>query len=126
MRIWPRPSPLRNGEQWEEFCRVKVLLHVPHRSIQQIKETDVIAWSTVYEQHIETINREETIDLLGQAIDREEPSIEDEDSGYEVDEDSDQEEAFRYEKSMVGRRMLSLIDLRLRQATPERKDEPFG
>ena len=30
------------------------------------------------------------------------------------------------EKSMVGRRMLSLIDLRLRQATPERKDEPFG
>src|SRR4051794_10926378 len=29
------------------------------------------------------------------------------------------------EKSMVGCRMLSLIDLRLRQATPERKDEPF-
>src|ERR1043166_9122087 len=49
VRIWPRPSPLRNGEQWEEFCRIKVLLHVPHRSIQQIKETDVIAWSTVYE-----------------------------------------------------------------------------
>ena len=35
--------------------------------------------------------------MLGQAIDREEPTIEDEDSGYEVDEDSDQEEAFRYD-----------------------------
>src|SRR6266496_1715943 len=28
VRIWSRLSPLRNGEQWEEFCRVKVLLHV--------------------------------------------------------------------------------------------------
>ena len=88
---------MRNGEQWEEFCRVKVILHVPHRSIQQIKETDDIAWSMVYDQHIETINRADTIDLLGQAIDREEPTIEDEDSGYEVDKDSDQEEAFRYD-----------------------------
>ena len=27
---------------------------------------------------------------------------------------------------MVRRRMLSLIDMRLRQATPERNNEPFG
>ena len=39
----------------------------------------------------------ETIDLLGQVIDREEPTIEDEDSGYKVDENSDQEEAFCYD-----------------------------
>ena len=30
------------------------------------------------------------------------------------------------EKSMVGRRMLGLIDMRLRQAFPEKNNEPFG
>jgi ATP-dependent DNA helicase PIF1 len=30
------------------------------------------------------------------------------------------------EKSMVGRRMLALIDKRLRQAFPENRNEPFG
>ena len=30
------------------------------------------------------------------------------------------------EKSMVGRRMLGLIDMRLRQAFPEHNNEPFG
>ena len=30
------------------------------------------------------------------------------------------------EKSMVGRRMLALIDMRLRQAFPDHKNEPFG
>src|ERR1044072_3260901 len=30
------------------------------------------------------------------------------------------------EKSMVGRRILSLIDLRLRQAFPDHNNEPFG
>lgn len=30
------------------------------------------------------------------------------------------------EKSMVGRRMLSIIDMRLRQAFPENKNQPFG
>ncbi|GBC48412.2 ATP-dependent DNA helicase PIF1 [Rhizophagus irregularis DAOM 181602=DAOM 197198] len=36
VRILPRPSGLRNGDQWAEFCRVKVILHVPHRSIKQL------------------------------------------------------------------------------------------
>jgi hypothetical protein len=27
---------------------------------------------------------------------------------------------------MVGRRMLGLIDMRLKQAFPEKKNEPFG
>jgi hypothetical protein len=30
------------------------------------------------------------------------------------------------EKSMVGRRMIGIIDIRLRQAFPESKDKPFG
>jgi len=33
VRIWPRLLPLRNGSQWEEFCHVKVLLHVCHRDL---------------------------------------------------------------------------------------------
>ena len=28
IRVWPRPSSLHNGNQWEEFCRIKVILHV--------------------------------------------------------------------------------------------------
>jgi len=47
VRIRPRPSGLRNGEQWEEFCRIKVILHVPHRSIEQLRENSDI-WSTIY------------------------------------------------------------------------------
>ena len=34
---------------------------------------------------------------MASAIDREEPTIEDEDSGYKVDKDSDQEKAFHYD-----------------------------
>ena len=33
VRIFPRLSLLREGSQWEEFCRAKVLLHVRHRDI---------------------------------------------------------------------------------------------
>src|SRR5205085_1722105 len=33
VRIFPRPSPLHEGSQWEEFCRVKVILHVHHRDL---------------------------------------------------------------------------------------------
>jgi hypothetical protein len=30
----PRPSELYNGDQWEEFCRIKITLHVPYRSFE--------------------------------------------------------------------------------------------
>ena len=30
VRIWPQPSGLRNGNQWKEFCKIKVLLHILH------------------------------------------------------------------------------------------------
>jgi len=30
MRIFPYPSPLHEGPQWKEFCRIKVLLHIQH------------------------------------------------------------------------------------------------
>ena len=42
IRIWPRPSALRGGPQWEEFCRVKVLLHVWHRNLQKLTKNDEI------------------------------------------------------------------------------------
>ena len=91
VRIWPRPSAIRNGDQWEEFCRVKVLLHVPHRSIQQLTG-DNSPWSSVYNQHLNTINADSN-DLLGQAVDNE-IELNDEES---LDEMSDEEEDFRFD-----------------------------
>jgi hypothetical protein len=34
IHIYLWPSPLREGPQWEEFCHVKVLLHVRHQDLQ--------------------------------------------------------------------------------------------
>ncbi|CAG8502458.1 12012_t:CDS:2, partial [Cetraspora pellucida] len=48
IRIWPRPPPLRNGPQWEEFCYIKVLLHVCYRDLHQLTENDSITWTALY------------------------------------------------------------------------------
>jgi ATP-dependent DNA helicase PIF1 len=92
VRIFPRPSALRNGDQWEDFCRVKVLLHVPHRSLEELNE-DNIPWSTIYSQHLDTINSDPN-DLLGQEVD-EESEISEEESLDEIEEE--EEEEFRYD-----------------------------
>ncbi|GBB92624.1 hypothetical protein RclHR1_20340003 [Rhizophagus clarus] len=42
--IWPRPSPQCDGPQWDEFCHIKVILHVPHKSFQQLTENDALSW----------------------------------------------------------------------------------
>jgi ATP-dependent DNA helicase PIF1 len=93
VRIFPRPSGLRNGDQWEEFCRIKVLLHVPHRNIEQLTGNGDTSWSTVYSQHLDTINSD-PIDLLGQEID-EEVEISDDESLAELTDEEEQE--FRYD-----------------------------
>ena len=85
VRMFPRPSSLREGPQWEEFCRVKVLLHVRHRNLQQLIGDGSIAWTTVYHQHIEEINSD-PIDLLGQPVDNEREII-DEDEGELIEDD---------------------------------------
>ena len=69
VRIWPRPSSVHNGEQWEEFCRIKVILHVPHRSLERLKNDENIPWSTIYNQNREIINSKN--DILGQEIEEE-------------------------------------------------------
>src|SRR2546429_3592229 len=45
VRVWPRPSSLRNGFQWEDYCRVKVILHISHRDIGALTENNGISWS---------------------------------------------------------------------------------
>ncbi|CAG8782024.1 19215_t:CDS:1, partial [Rhizophagus irregularis] len=84
---------LRNGDQWAEFCRVKVILHVPHRSIEQLNGNSDIPWSTIYERHIDIINSD-PIDLLGQAFD-EEAEISEEESYDEIEEEEHEE--YRYD-----------------------------
>ncbi len=93
VRIWPRPSPIRNGDQWEDFCRLKVLLHVQHRSIQQLNENDNIPWSIVFSQHIDTINQD-PLDLLGNPVDHEEEFSDDDSQGEMEEEDY---EEYRYD-----------------------------
>jgi ATP-dependent DNA helicase PIF1 len=90
VRIYPRPSPLRDGPQWEEFCRIKVLLHVRHRDFQQLTENGTTAWSTLYNRYLEEINAD-PIDILGPPIDNEENEIIDEED-YELLEDDEQNE----------------------------------
>jgi len=89
VRIYPRPSPLRKGLQWEEFCRVKVLLHVRHWDLQQLTENGTVAWSTLYNHYLEEINAD-PIDLLGSSIDEENEIIDEEDD--ELFEDDEQNE----------------------------------
>ena len=90
MRIWPRPLPQINGPQWEEFCRVKVLLHVCHRDLNQLTKNDMISWSDLFNQHCEKIENEP--DLLGPPVDVENESSDDETdyTDYEYEEDEEQ------------------------------------
>lgn len=93
VRIVPRPSGLRNGNQWEKFCRMKVILHIPHRSILQLNQNN-LPWSAIYSQHIDTI-RNDPIDLLGEPLENE-VLMNDDESQDEPIEDDEQEE-FRYD-----------------------------
>src|SRR5688572_13541819 len=68
VRIWPRPSPQRNGPQWEDFCRIKVLLHVCHRNLDQLTEENSKSWSELFNQHLNEIEND-PIDLLGSPVD---------------------------------------------------------
>ena len=85
VRIWPRPSPIRNGDQWEEFYRAKVILHVQHRSFEQLINDGNISWSTLYSQHI-----------LGEAVENEDDFNSDE-SLDEIESSENEEEEFRFD-----------------------------
>ena len=97
--IFPRPSPLREGSQWEEFCRIKILLHVCHRGLQQLTENGSIAWSILYVRHLDEINAD-PIDLLGLPTDDEESEISDDDGEPIEDDEDDEQHEFRPE---IGR-----------------------
>jgi ATP-dependent DNA helicase PIF1 len=91
VRIWPRPSPIYQGPQWEEFCRIKVILHVPHRSLEQLTENDTISWSTLYEHFSDVINNDPP-DLLGLSVDNEKEIAESEgDDLDDIEEDINDE-----------------------------------
>ena len=83
VRIWPRPSPIKNGPQWEEFCRVKVLLHVCYRDILSLTENHTLSWIDLYNRHLSEIN-DDPSDLIGPAVD----NLEEVD-GNDSDDDED-------------------------------------
>jgi hypothetical protein len=74
---------------------VKVLLHVQHRSIQQLTENGNIAWSTLYNQYLDTINNNPP-DLLEQSIDYENEVNDNESQDEQIEEDEGQDE-YRYD-----------------------------
>ncbi|CAG8821888.1 19167_t:CDS:1, partial [Cetraspora pellucida] len=90
VRIFPRPSPLRNGSQWVEFCRVKVLLHVRHRNIEQLTENGTVEWSILFTRYYEEINADGN-DILGPAVDNEDETTDNEDEVEEIEDDEQEE-----------------------------------
>ncbi len=90
VRIWPHPSPLINGPQWEEYCRVKVLLHVCHRSLHQLTEDNTLSWSDLFNQHRETIEAE--ADLLGPPVNNLNNESVDEESDLDQEELDDEDQ----------------------------------
>jgi ATP-dependent DNA helicase PIF1 len=90
VRIWPRPLPQRNGPQWEEFCRVKVLLHVCHRDLNQLTENDSASWTELFDRHYAEIENE--ADLLGPPVDNLENDHDNEESDDEQEDDEHERE----------------------------------
>ncbi|KAM4065772.1 ATP-dependent DNA helicase PIF1 [Hirsutella rhossiliensis] len=46
LSYFPRYKALRGNEQYEDFCRVKLTLHHPHRDPQELKEVDGALFDT--------------------------------------------------------------------------------
>ncbi|RHZ79386.1 hypothetical protein Glove_147g55 [Diversispora epigaea] len=110
-RYWERPEELENyllfklnlthkftKTKWNnckdeniEFCRVKVLLHVQHRNIEELTENGTIDLSVLYNRHHEEISANPA-DLLRFTIENEEGD--DDDQGEEIEDDNEIEFQF--------------------------------
>jgi ATP-dependent DNA helicase PIF1 len=89
VHIWSQPSGLRNGPQWEEFCRIKVLLYILHQSIIQLNENN-LPWSIIYYQHMDMINKGPE-DLIREPVNNEKQPSDDKSKGKLLG-DEEQEE----------------------------------
>ncbi|GBC03495.1 hypothetical protein RclHR1_05150005 [Rhizophagus clarus] len=81
MRVWPRPLSQRNGPQWKDYCRVKVLLHIRHRDLSVLTDNNSVSWPDLFEHYYEII--ESALDLLSLPVDTLENNV--------VDDESDQD-----------------------------------
>ncbi|CAB4431124.1 unnamed protein product [Rhizophagus irregularis] len=103
VRIFQRPSPIREGPQWERILCVKVVLHVRHQrpsTINRKCQNGTITWSTLYSHHLEEINAD-PIDILGLPIDDAESEIIDEKEDDLITEDDEQEE-YRFDWMLLA------------------------
>ncbi|KAL1749919.1 hypothetical protein FB107DRAFT_173603, partial [Schizophyllum commune] len=49
IRVYPRPSPDPEGDEFEEYCRIKMQLHHPFRTLDGIlTESGAATWSAAY------------------------------------------------------------------------------
>ena len=94
IRVFPRPSPVRNGPDWTDYCRSKVLLHVPHRkdTVWQPahSEDGPVDWPQVYANYLDVIESAPP-DLLGCPVD--DPALgEEEEHEDAASEDEDEDD----------------------------------
>ncbi|CAG8829160.1 25073_t:CDS:2, partial [Cetraspora pellucida] len=72
IRVWPHPSSVRFGPSWKDYCRLKVLLHIPHRSMSDFAQDNTnIDWIELYNQFSNEIELDGN-DILGKPTDNEE------------------------------------------------------
>ncbi|CAG8509590.1 4776_t:CDS:10, partial [Scutellospora calospora] len=108
---WERPTEFENfslfqlnlthkftQNQWNkckqenivEFCRVKVLLHIRHKNIEQLTENGTVEWSTLFTRYYEEINVNRN-DILGPPVDNEDETTDDENQMEEIEDDEQEE-----------------------------------
>ena len=112
VRVWPQPSPIKNGPQWEEFCRIKVLLHVCYKNIFSLTENYTLSWIDLYNHHLSEIN-DNSSDLIGPAVDNlEEVDGNDSDDNEDIvqEEHESQADWMVLSKMMPDRRKYNSTD----------------
>lgn len=82
VRVFPRLSPSPDDPSYEEYCRIKILLHHPFRDIQALRQDVMAPWSYLFttcqlEQHVHS---KDTLRYL-----------EDENQQNNLEEDEDEE-----------------------------------
>lgn len=91
LNYFPRYKGMRSSDQFEDFCRVKLTLHHPHTSVDELKVVDGVAFDTFAEAYDRCREVHEGAhlddDYYGDLL------PEPEDEGFEEDPGAEREEA---------------------------------
>ncbi len=91
LRVYPRYSPNPEDPQYEQYCRTKVLLHHPFRSLQELTRPgtpDECSWEDLLAQ-CHTEGHEHPGDTLRDLEKERQDNVQDEDDDEEIEPDPD-------------------------------------